>query len=102
MRFLTKPVRNLLLATVFGTALVLVETEPVLATYRGCPTVGMECIALHQPFHWGGEDPDEDFCYFGQVVTMFWCMHATLDEDILESSELCYQFTPSGTPVYCE
>ena len=44
MRFLAEPVRNLLLATVFGTAMVLVETEPVQATYPYCNDVAEDCF----------------------------------------------------------
>ena len=97
MRFLTKPVRNLLLATVFGTALVLVETEPVQATYPDCLALFTSCI---NNGGWPDTDPEAEECYFGYVVWSYFCTDQGTQQII--DGGLCFPFTPSGTQYYCD
>ena len=102
MRFLTKPVRNLLLATVFGTAMVLVETEPVQATYPDCPDVALPCILSHQNHVFVIDDEAQE-CYFGYVTESWMCVHMVSETSgIIEDGGLCFARNPSGGYEYCD
>ena len=102
MRFLTKPVRNLLLATVFGTALVLVETEPVLANYPDCPLEFMGCLNA-DPDNIVFVDAEAIECYFGYVLLTWDCIHMdTPTQGTIVGGGQCFAMTPSGTYLYCD
>ena len=97
MPFLRKPVRNLLLATMFGMAMVLVETERVQATYPDCQDLFTPCMNN------GGlpdRDVEADECYFGYVVWSYFCVHQGTQQII--DAGLCFPWTPSGTQYYCD
>lgn len=98
MRFLTKPVRNLLLATVFGVAMGLVDTRVQAQEFPSCYEENMACNMAE------GElvpDPNGQICWGepdGYLVTPFDCMDG---EDVLYS-DWCYMTNPYGQPMYCE
>jgi hypothetical protein len=98
MRFLTKPVRNLLLATVFGVAMGLVDTRVQAQEFQACFEALMEC-SMAQGDLVG--DPNGQICWGepdGYLVTPFDCMDG---EEVLYSG-WCYLHDPYGHPVYCE
>ena len=102
MRFLTKPVRNLLLATVFGAAMVLVDTEPVLANYPDCPAEFIACLNAHpNNVIFSHEEGSE--CYFGYVLEYWDCvrMVSETEGEVIGGGQ-CFAMTPSGTYLHCD
>jgi hypothetical protein len=101
MPFLTKTVRNLLLAALFGVALVLVETSRVQAQeFPVCYDANMSCQ------YQGGElvpDPEGQYCHGepgGFLLTPYQCIELGTEE-VLDSG-WCFPTDPYGNRLSCE
>ena len=98
MTLLTKPVRNLFLATMFGIAIGLVETRVQADEFPVCYDEAMRC------YNEGGElipDPEGQYCHGepgGFILTPFQCKDG---EDVIFSG-WCFPTNPYGHKISCE
>ena len=98
MPFLTKPVRNLLLAAMFGIALVLVEPGRAQASYYYpmCIVPFMNCVANNGS---PGADAEGAFCFEHAIVYPYDCFSNSTG--LLIDEGFCYGADPYGNPEYC-
>ena len=100
MTLLTRPVRNLLLATVFGIAVGLVETRVQAQQFPTCYDAGLGC------YNQGGElvgDPEGQYCHGepgGFLLTPYQCIEQGTSYVLY--SGWCFPTDPYGNPYSCE